>query len=77
MRFSLWLSGVSFGTHGLSDAEQLISPDHHFLYLKGIAAFHKSMLPLWSNTSMVMSPHVLATVVDSLQLSFIPDGAFT
>ena len=56
-------------------AEQFISPDHHFLHLQGVAVFHKSAIPLWSNDFMVVSPHILVTVIE-LQLSFSPDVAF-
>ena len=39
--------------------EALVSPDHHFLHLKGVAVFCKSTIPLCSNALKVMSPHIL------------------
>ena len=74
--FSFWVSGVNFGASGLSDAEKLVSPDSHILYLKGVVVFCKSMIPLCSNAFMVMSPHILLTVNDPFQLSLSPETAF-
>ena len=76
MAFRLLLSSVNFGASGLSDAEQLVSPDCHFSHLKGVAVFCKSAFPLCSNAFMVMSPHVLAIFTDPFQLSLCPETAF-
>ena len=76
MGFGPWLSSVNFGTSGLSHAEQLAGPDHHFLHLKGVVVFHKSMFLLCSYNFMVISPHILETVIDSFQLSLGPETAF-
>ena len=76
MSLGLWLSGVECGTHGLSNVEQFFGPDHHFSHHKGVVVFCKSVLFLWSNDFMVVSPHVLATIINSLQLKFSPDVTF-
>ena len=76
MGFSFQLPNVNFEASGLSDAEQLISPDHHFSHLKGVAVFHKSIFLLCSNAFMVVSPHILVTVTDPFQLSLHPETAF-
>ena len=77
MGFSLWVSSVNFGTSGLYNVEQLVIPDFHFLHLKGVVVFCKSTMPLCSNALIVVSPHVLATVTDSFQLSLSPEAAFS
>ena len=71
MSCALWLSSMTFGAHGLANAEQFVGLDCHFLHLKGVVVFHKSVLLLWSNNFMVMSPHVLVTVIDPLQLASV------
>ena len=58
-------------------AGQLANPDCHFSHLKGIVVFCKSTFLLYANTSMVMSAHVLVTVIDSFQLSLCPETAFS
>ena len=71
MGFGLQLSSVNFGASGFSnDAEQLVSPDHHFLHiLKELQSSSKSM---WSHSVltlfMVISLHVLVNVTDPFQL---------
>ena len=77
MGFGLQLSSVDFCASGLSNAKQLVSPDYHFLHLKGVVVFHKSAILLCSNTLVVMFAHVLATVADPFQLSLHPETAFT
>ena len=76
MGFSFWLSSINFGADSLSNAEQLISPDHHFSYLKGFAVFYKSVFLLCSKALIVMSPNILVTVTDSFQLCLHPETAF-
>ena len=39
-------SSVNFGASGLSQVEKLVGPDHHFLHLKGVAVFCKSVFYL-------------------------------
>ena len=53
MGFGLWVSGVNFGACGLGNAEQLVSPDHHFSHLKGVASSTRAqscsvLMLLWS-----------------------------
>ena len=67
MGFGLWLSSVNFGASCFSDVEQLVSPDHHFLHLKGVAVICNFM---------VMSQHILAIVALPFQLSLCPKAAF-
>ena len=74
--FGIQVSGVNFGVGCHCNAEQLVSPDHHPAYLKGVAVFHKSAIPLCLNTLMVMSPHILVAVADPFQLILSPDAAF-
>ena len=69
MGFSLQFPGVNFRVGGLSNAEQLVSPDHHLAHCKGVAVF------LCSNDLMVMSPHGLAAVTNILELSLRPEAA--
>ena len=76
MGFGLHISGVNFGASGLGNAEKLVSPDHHFLHLKGVVVFHKSTILLFSNALMGMSPHILVTVTDPFQLSLSSEAAF-
>ena len=76
MGFGLQLSSVNFGTSRLSNVEQLAGLDHHFSHLKGVAVFCNSMFLLCSDTFMVMSSHILVTVIDSFQLSLHPETAF-
>ena len=73
--FSLHVSVVNFGVDGLSNAEQLVSPDHHLVHLKGVVDFHKSTIPLLFDELMVVSPHGLAAVTDPFQLSLRPEPA--
>ena len=76
MDFGLQIPGVNFGTSGLGNAEQLVSPDHHFLHLKGVVVFHKSAFLLCSNAFMVMSLHILPTVTNPFQFSLNPEASF-
>ena len=76
MGFGLWPSGVHFGFSGLSNEEQLVSPDNHFLHLKGVVVFHQSTFLLCSKTFMVMSPHFLVILTNPFQLSLHPETAF-
>ena len=69
-------SGVDFRAGGLSNVEQLVSSDCHFLHFKGVAIFCKSAFLLCSNTFMAMIPHFLATLTDPFQLSLHPETAF-
>ena len=75
MGISLWVSGVNLGVGGYNNAEQLVCPDHHPAHLKGVMVFHKSTIPLCSNTLVVMSPHSLVAVTDHFQLSLRPEAA--
>ena len=76
MDLDLWVSGINLGVHGCCNAEQLVSPDHHPMHLKGVVVFCKSTVLLHLNTLMVVSPHGLATYADPFQLSLSPEAAF-
>ena len=75
MNLCLWLSGINFGSSGFHNKEQLVSPCCHFLHLKGSAVFCKSMFPLYPNDLVIISPHIMATIIDPFLLSLNPEIA--
>ena len=76
MGFGFQVSGVNLGVSGHCNLEQLVSPDHHPMHFERVAIFHKSVIPLYLNALMVMSPHGLAAVADAFQLSLSPEAVF-
>ena len=76
MRFGLWVSGVNLGVSGHCNVEQLVSPDHHAMHLKGVVVIHKSTVPFCLNAVMVMSPHSLVAFANPFQLTLSPETAF-
>ena len=77
MGFGLWVFGVNLGVSGHCNAEQLVSPDHHPMHLKGVAVLYKSTILLHWNALMVMCPHCLVAFANPFQLSLSPNTAFT
>ena len=74
--FGLQVSGVNLGVSSHCNAEQLVSPDHHPMYLKGVVVFCKSTILLHLNALVVMSPHGLMAFANPFQLSLSPETAF-
>ena len=54
--FGFRVSSVNLGVSGCCNVEQLNSPDHHPMHLKGVVVFCKSEIPHHLNTVMVVSP---------------------
>ena len=49
MGLGLQVSGVNLGVSGQCNVQQLVSPDHHVIHLKGVVVFCKSTIQLCLN----------------------------
>ena len=77
MNLCLRFMGVDFQVGGLLDLEQLVGPDHHFVYFKGAAVLCESEILLCLDDFIAVTPHSMGTITIPPQLGLCPEASLS